>query len=225
MKYSIDAHDRRNPGIVLERNVVDLARLLVPVVDAADEGRDERDAGLGAGDGLGEGKQQGQVAVDALFLEPLGGADALPGAGDLDQDALRANPGLGVEGDQLFGLDHGRLGVEGKSGVDLGRYPPGDVFKDFAPEADEKLVDHRLRIGAGLGQGGVDQRAVARVLRRGEEQRRIGGRVLRFPACDGVDIAGVGNDDGVRFEGVELCGHGRRRIPRQTPIRPMGTPY
>ena len=62
--------------------------LLVPVEDAAHERRDELDAGLGAGHRLGEGEEQREVAVDALLLEFGGGLDALPGGGDLDQDAL-----------------------------------------------------------------------------------------------------------------------------------------
>jgi hypothetical protein len=35
-------------------------------------------------------EQQRQVAVNALTLEHLGGADAFPRRGDLDQDALAA---------------------------------------------------------------------------------------------------------------------------------------
>ena len=72
-----------------------LARvLLVPVENAADEGRDERDARFGAGDRLVQAEEQRQVAVDAFLLEHLGGADAFPGGGDLDQDAVAADAGL-----------------------------------------------------------------------------------------------------------------------------------
>ena len=66
---------------------------LVPVEDAADEGRDERDAGLGCGDGLVQAEEQRQVAVDAFLLQHFGGADALPGGGDLDEDAVAADAG------------------------------------------------------------------------------------------------------------------------------------
>ena len=38
-----------------------------PVENASDEGRDERDAGLGAGHRLAEAEQQRQVAADAVF--------------------------------------------------------------------------------------------------------------------------------------------------------------
>ena len=61
---------------------------LVPVENAAHEGRDERDAGIGGGDGLVHAEQQRQVAVDAFLLEHFGGANAFPGGGDLDEDVV-----------------------------------------------------------------------------------------------------------------------------------------
>src|ERR1039457_979237 len=61
---------------------------LVPVEDAADEGRNEGDFCLSAGDGLVESEEKGHVAVDALFFEDFGCLDALPSGGELDQDAL-----------------------------------------------------------------------------------------------------------------------------------------
>ena len=53
---------------------------------------------LGTGHGLGEAEQERQVAVNALAfnVRPPG---CLPGAGDLDEDALAANPGLLVQSD------------------------------------------------------------------------------------------------------------------------------
>ena len=41
---------------------------LMPVEDATDKGGDELDLGFGAGNGLGEGEEQGEVAVDAFFF-------------------------------------------------------------------------------------------------------------------------------------------------------------
>lgn len=71
---------------------------LEPVENAADKGGDEEGAGLGSGDGLGQGEEQGQVGVDAVVaLQDLGGLDALPCGGDLDEDALLGNTLLLVE--------------------------------------------------------------------------------------------------------------------------------
>ena len=77
--------------------------LLVPVEDAADEGRDQRDLGLGAGDGLVQAEEQGQVAVDAFLFELLGGLDALPGGGELDEHALVADAGSVILLDDVAG--------------------------------------------------------------------------------------------------------------------------
>lgn len=45
--------------------------LLVPVKDASDEGRCERDLCFCTGHSLGEGEHQGHVAVDTIFLLQL----------------------------------------------------------------------------------------------------------------------------------------------------------
>ena len=86
----VDAPHRQHAGIGLAR-VGPAAGLDVPVEDAADEGRDQERAGVGGGRRLDEREQQREVAVDALALQHLGGADALPGRGELDQDALAAD--------------------------------------------------------------------------------------------------------------------------------------
>lgn len=71
---------------------------LEPVKDTADERRNEEGAGLSSGDGLGEREEQSQVGVDAVVaLQNLGGLDALPCRGDLDQNALLGDTLLLVE--------------------------------------------------------------------------------------------------------------------------------
>lgn len=59
---------------------------LVPIEDTADEGGDEEGTGLGGGDGLDKGEHEGQVAVDTLLLQDLGGLDPFPSRSYLDQD-------------------------------------------------------------------------------------------------------------------------------------------
>ena len=81
------------------------------------------------------------------LLELLGGADAFPGAGDLDQDPLAVDAGLLVQADQPAGLGDGRLGVEAEAGVDLGRDAARDDLEDLAAEVDEQLVHERLGPG------------------------------------------------------------------------------
>lgn len=83
---------------ILLLGVVLLRAGLVPVEDAADEGRDEEGAGFGGCDSLGDGEHEGQVAVDAVLgLQDVGGFDAFPGRGELDQDAGFVDADLFVE--------------------------------------------------------------------------------------------------------------------------------
>lgn len=83
-----DGLDGGDTGVFL-LGVVLLGGGLEPVEDAADEGGDEVGTGLGGADGLDGREHEGQVAVNAVVaLEDLGGLDALPGGGDLDEDAV-----------------------------------------------------------------------------------------------------------------------------------------
>ena len=82
--------------------------------------------------------------MDTLPLELLGGLDAFPRAGDLDQDSLGIDSCLLVEADQLLGLGDGRLGIKTETGVNLGRDPSGNDLEDLAAESDEEPI-HELR--------------------------------------------------------------------------------
>src|SRR5271165_5019294 len=104
--------NRVDPGILGGRYLLDPSLLQVPVVDAADEGRDERDLGMGAGNRLRKAEEQRQVAVNSLLLQPLGGTDSFPGRGDLDQDPLPANSVGLIKVDQVMGLADRGLGIE-----------------------------------------------------------------------------------------------------------------
>ena len=95
---------------------------LVPVHNTADEGRDECDARLGAGDGLVEGKQQREVAVDAFLFQFLGGANAFLCGGDFDEDAFALDTILFVTRNQRPRLGEGGGGVEAQSRVHLGTH-------------------------------------------------------------------------------------------------------
>src|SRR3989442_934088 len=211
-----DRRRRRDGGharVVLERDVFHLALRAVPVVDAADEGRDQRHAGVGAGRRLREGEEQRHVAMDALALEPLRGADPLPGAGELDKHPLAPYSGFLVERGQPPRLFDGLLGVEGQPRVDLGRDAAGDVLQDLAAELHEQAVHRQGGIAARLGHRALEQGPVARVRGRGEQERGIGGGVLRLPARHRVYVAGVGDYDPVLAEGSELIRHRRQHYP------------
>ena len=191
----------------------------MPVEDAADERRDQEHAGLRAGRRLREREQQRQVAVDALPLEDLRRADALPRRGDLDEDALAPDAALLVGADDPPRLvDRGR-GVEGKIRIDLRRDPPGHDAGKLRAEGDGEPVAHggRDRLGrAGLaaapGERLLDERSIGGRLHGLQEKRRIGRAVLRFQAPHRLDVARIGDDDGHGAELLELGGHGWFRV-------------
>ena len=101
--------------------------------------------GFGGGDGLMHAEEEGHVAVDALFLEDLGGADTLPGGGELDEDALAGDAGLVVLGDDVVGGGDGALGVVGEAGVDLGGDAAGDDVENLAAEGDGERLEGQFR--------------------------------------------------------------------------------
>src|SRR5262249_37823475 len=103
LEVVVNPGDRNDPRVFVSGDVA-AALLLVPVVDAADERRDQRHPRLGAGHGLGEAEEERQVAVDALALELFGGANAFPGAGELDEDAFPADPRPLIHAGQLARL-------------------------------------------------------------------------------------------------------------------------
>lgn len=86
-----DALDALDAGVFVRRKVF-LHGGLVPVEDAADEGRDEESASLGTRDGLHEREHQCKITVDAVLrLQDVGGLDSFPGRGDFDEDAVFAD--------------------------------------------------------------------------------------------------------------------------------------
>src|SRR5262249_20686458 len=120
LEVVVNPRHRRDPGVLVGGNVLAPTLLPIPVVYSPDGRRGDRHAGRGAADGLGEAEEQRQVAVDPFAFQLFGGPDAFPGAGNLDQDALAADPGLLVHAGQLAGLGEGSLGVETEAGIDLG---------------------------------------------------------------------------------------------------------
>ena len=97
---------------------------------------------------------------------------------------------------------------------------PGTIFRISLPKLTARSIHERFgarrsrrrRARSAVLQRRLDERPVLRLLRRLEQQRRIGRRVLRPVLGDGLDVAGVGHDGGVALERVEQ-GH-RDRILR-----------
>ena len=164
--------------------------------------------------GLMETEEQRHVAVDALLLEDLGGLDAFPGGGELDENAIAGDAGLVVQGDDGARLGDGLVDVVGEAGVDLGGDAAGDDVENLATEGDfegpEGLRGDVLVRGTGTGilahllQHVIDDGLILGLLCGGGDQRRIRGGVLRLELLDRVEVAGVGDDGGVCHEAVRV---------------------
>lgn len=77
-------------------------------------------------------------------------------------------------------------------GVDLSGHLAGDDLEDLGAELDEQAVEGQLdllvgraALGLGVGDGLVDQSRVLGLLGGGEDERRVGRRVLRLVLADG----------------------------------------
>jgi hypothetical protein len=84
------------------------------------EGRDEGDASLGACDCLAKTEEEGEIAVDPIFLlEFAGSLDAFPSRGDFDEDAFLLDPYGVVQRDKFLRLchihDQSRVGIDGET--------------------------------------------------------------------------------------------------------------
>lgn len=102
----VNGTDGDNSGVLLSvvRSSIGLV-LLVPIQNSTDKGRDEGNTGLGAGDGLCESEEEGEVAVDTVVsLELSGGLNTFPRRSDLDENSVLVDSELLVERNQLVGL-------------------------------------------------------------------------------------------------------------------------
>src|SRR5208282_4096234 len=141
----VDARDGGDSRILVGRNFRAAVLLLVPIVDAADERRNQSHSRFSARYSLGEAEEQRQVAVDAFLLQEFSRPNAFPCARNLDQDPFPRHALLFVERDELAPLGNRSGGIEAQAGRDLRRDAARDYLENFGPEQDEKLVDELRR--------------------------------------------------------------------------------
>jgi len=152
--------------------------------------------------------------VDTFFFEDLGGLDAFPGGGDLDQNAVASDAGFFVESYDLVGFGDGGGGVEGETGVHFGGDTAGDDLEDFQAEHDEEAVDDGGEGGRGacVFDGLVNQGGIGRHGCSFEDQRGVGRRIAGRKLFHGGEVAGVGDHNGELLQLVELVGHGFKQV-------------
>ncbi|MNE41150.1 hypothetical protein D3C80_1352060 [compost metagenome] len=137
----------------------------------------------------------------------LGGADAFPGRGDLDQHPLAADAGRFVQADQSLGSLDAGLAVEGQARIHLGGDAPRNDLQDFATNGHGKAIAGQAQILSGTGDGGLQLPGITRQRGSLEQQRGVGGGVHRLQARNGVEVAGVGDHGGVLLELLQLGSH------------------
>ncbi len=209
-----DLGDGKDAGIFGGGVFVAAGGFLVPVQDAADEWGDEFHIRLSAGNGLGEGEEEGEVAVDLVRAKLAGGFDALPGGGNFDEDAFAGDAGFFVARDEGAGFGEGADGVEAETGVHFGGNALGDDLEDFETEGDGEFVERNVEgaagtggLGLGIGDGAVDDVRVFGHLGGLEEEAGVGGGVAGLVFADALEVAGVGDDDAVLFQSGKQVAH------------------
>ena len=205
----IDIAHRFHPRIFLHHVRIQRLTRLIPVINTPDERGDQIDPGFGAGPGLGEGKQQRQVAVDAFFFQRLGGADPLPGGCQFDQDPRLINAHLLIQRHQMARLLDALLPVEGEPGVHLGGDPARNAFEDLRAKIDRQLiagVSHLRFTAASLlfrpGDGVVNESAIGRQAGGLQQQGGVSGGIFRMIVANGFDVAAVGDHGGELLDAV-----------------------
>ena len=155
--------------------------------------------------------------MDTFPFQLFGGADALPGRGNLDQYSVIADAGLVVKANEFAALGDRCFGVVAEASVNFGGNAARHDFEDLLAEGDADFIEGfaHHRIGAGIGthhlarllQGAVDQVLVGGDLGCRQDQGRVGGGVTGRELLDRVDVTGVGHHHGHGGELIEQVGH------------------
>jgi len=105
---------------------------------STDERRNQRHASLRACNGLGEAKEEGEVAVNAVVaLELARSLDTFPGRCNLDEHTFFLDSEGLVKRDKLLGLGLGSLLVKRETGVDFRGDAAGNDGEDLFAKFDE----------------------------------------------------------------------------------------
>ena len=164
--------------------------------------------GLPASYCLAEGKQQRQVGVDAPVFQAPGRFNAFPGGGDLDQHAINVYALGLIQLNDAFTPGEGGVAVKAQARIHLGRDPAGHSCQNLAAKSHQQAIHDFIQCAAfEFADHAGHQWLVVRLLHRLQDQRRIGGGILRFELRQLLEVARIGNDGGELLERIELV-HG-----------------
>ena len=92
----------------------------MPVINSADEGRNQLHVGLPASNCLANRKQQRKVGVNAALLQLLSCLNAFPRCREFDQYTVNMNALGLVELDNSLATRKRRVGIKTQAGIYLG---------------------------------------------------------------------------------------------------------
>ena len=102
----------------------------------------------------------------------------------------------------MKGLLDTLLGGEGESRIDLGRDLSGNNLQDLAAELHKEVIQcgidliiEVLSVLPAILDSGIDELGVFGLLGRSEDQRWVGGGILRLVLGNGCKVAGVADND------------------------------
>ena len=131
--------------------------------------------------------------------------NAFPCGSNFDEHTFTLDALRFVQGHDALGTRHGGGCVKAQTGIHFGGHTARDGGQNLATKAHQQAVNLRVhRLVAVRCHGGFEQGQVLRLQHRFQNQRRIGGRVLRLKCAELLEVASVGHDGGELFEGVEL---------------------
>lgn len=95
----------------------------------------------------------------------------------------------------MQGLVDRGLGIEGETSIDLSGHLSGDDLEDLLAERDKETVEggvnllvESLALLLAVRHGSVDEGGIFGLLGRSQDQRRVGGGILRLVLADSWDM-------------------------------------
>ncbi len=110
-----------------------------------------------------------------------------------------------IELDQPLGAGDAGAAIKTQARIHFGRDPPRNEGQNLATKTHQQPVHQFIQGAAPEARHGLQQqRAVIGLLHRLEDQRRVGGGVLRLVGLNLFEVAAIGHHGGELFQGIEL---------------------
>ena len=105
LEVVVDVGDADNTRILFVGEILSGMLCFVVIENSSHERRNQVHTSFSTSDSLREGEDQGQIAVDFIFLKCLSSFDTLPSGSNFDQDSVFRNACFLVEFHDSLGLN------------------------------------------------------------------------------------------------------------------------